>query len=73
MGSGEEGRVALICGVTKDLAGKKVHAGKLLGAVAEKVGGRGGGRPDLAEGGGKDLGALQGALDEVYGLVEGMI
>ncbi len=73
LGSGEEGRVALICGVTKDLAGKKVHAGKLLGAVAEKVGGRGGGRPDLAEGGGKDLGALQGALDEVYGLVEGMI
>ena len=40
------------CGVTKDLAGSKVHAGKLIGAIAQELGGRGGGRPDLAEAGG---------------------
>ena len=48
-------------GVTKDLTGK-VHAGKLAGAVAQAVGGKGGGRPDMAEAGGKDPAALPGAL-----------
>jgi len=71
LGSAQDGKVALICGVTKDLAGKKVHAGKIVGAVAEKVGGRGGGRPDLAEAGGKDAAALAAAVESVYGLIEG--
>ena len=62
--------MALICGVTKDLAGKKLHAGKIVGAVAEKVDGRGGGRPDMAEAGGKNPAALQGAIDSVYAIVE---
>src|SRR5690606_19133388 len=66
LGGGDDGNVALICGVTKDLAGKKVHAGKLVGAVAQEVGGRGGGRPDLAEAGGKDAGKLAAALEGVY-------
>ncbi len=72
LGGTANGNVALISAVTKDLAGKKVHAGKLVGAVAEAVGGRGGGRPDLAEAGGKNSGALPAALEKVYELVSQM-
>jgi alanyl-tRNA synthetase len=53
--------VKLLAMVTKDLAGK-VHAGKLLGAVAEALGGRAGGRPDMAQGGGKDAARVDEAL-----------
>ncbi len=70
LGSGEDGKVALICGVTKDIAGKRVHAGKLIGAIAQEVGGKGGGRPDLAEAGGKDADKLPAALEKVYSLIE---
>ena len=72
LGTTEDGKVALISGVTKDLTGK-VHAGKLVQALAQQVGGSGGGRPDLAEAGGKDTSALESALAGVYGLVEGML
>ncbi len=72
LGGTANGNVALISAVTKDLAGKKVHAGRLVGAVAEVVGGRGGGRPDLAEAGGKNSGALPAALEKVYELVRQM-
>jgi alanyl-tRNA synthetase len=65
-------KVALIVGVTKDLTGK-VHAGKLIKALAEKVGGSGGGRPDLAEAGGKDTSALKSTLSGVPGMVEGLL
>jgi alanyl-tRNA synthetase len=64
--------IALIAAVTKDLTAK-VHAGKLVGAVAQAVGGKGGGRPDLAEAGGKDAVALPAALDGVYASVEKML
>ena len=47
-------------------------AGKLVGAVAQTVGGRGGGRPDMAEAGGNDGAALSAALDRVYELVDEM-
>ncbi len=57
----EDGKVALIAAVTKDLVGK-VQAGKVVGAVAAKVGGKGGGRPDLAEAGGSDPSQLDAAL-----------
>ena len=57
----EEGKVALIVGVTKDLTGK-VQAGKVVGQIAKLVGGSGGGRPDMAEAGGKDVGQLDAAL-----------
>jgi alanyl-tRNA synthetase len=67
-----DGNVAIIAAVTKDLTAK-VHAGKLAGAVAQAVGGKGGGRPDLAEAGGKDASALPAALDAVYASVEGML
>jgi alanyl-tRNA synthetase len=69
LGSASDGNVALIVGVTKDLTGR-VQAGKVIGPVAQKVGGKGGGRPDLAEAGGKDASALDAALDGAYGVVE---
>jgi alanyl-tRNA synthetase len=72
LGSASNGNVALIVGVTKDLTGR-VQAGKVIGPVAEKVGGKGGGRPDLAEAGGKDASALDAALDGAYGVVEGLL
>ncbi len=69
LGSASNGNVALIVGVTKDLT-SRVQAGKVIGPVAQKVGGKGGGRPDLAEAGGKDAAGLDAALDGVYGVVE---
>jgi alanyl-tRNA synthetase len=72
LGSASSGNVALIVGVTKDLTGR-VQAGKVIGQVAQKVGGKGGGRPDLAEAGGKDASALDAALDEAYGVVEALL
>ncbi|MCL6271067.1 alanine--tRNA ligase [Sansalvadorimonas sp. 2012CJ34-2] len=58
------GKISLAAGVTKDLTGK-VKAGDLLKMVAEQVGGRGGGRPDFAQGGGSDAAALPSALASV--------
>jgi alanyl-tRNA synthetase len=72
LGSATNGNVALIVGVTKDLTGR-LQAGKVIGPVAQKVGGKGGGRPDLAEAGGKDASALDAALDGAYGVVEGLL
>jgi alanyl-tRNA synthetase len=72
LGSASNGNVALIVGVTKDLMGR-VQAGKVIGPVAQKIGGKGGGRPDLAEAGGKDASALDAALDEAYGVVEALL
>jgi alanyl-tRNA synthetase len=72
LGSASNGNVSLIVGVTKDLTAR-VQAGKVIGPVAQKVGGKGGGRPDLAEAGGKDAGALDAALDGVYEVVESLL
>ena len=72
LGMPEDGKVALIAGVTKDLTAK-VHAGKLIQALAKQVGGYGGGRPDLAEAGGKDTSALKSALQSVPGLLEPLL
>jgi len=72
VGSATNGNVSLIAGVTKDLT-SRVQAGKIVGIVAEKVGGKGGGRPDLAEAGGKDAGALDSALQDVYKVVEALL
>ena len=72
LGSASDGTVALIVGVTKDLT-SRVQAGKVVGAVAQKVGGKGGGRPDLAEAGGKDASALDAALDGAYSIIEGLL
>jgi alanyl-tRNA synthetase len=72
LGSASNGNVALIVGVTKDLT-SRVQAGKVIGPVAQKVGGKGGGRPDLAEAGGKDAAALDAALDGAYAVVESLL
>jgi alanyl-tRNA synthetase len=72
LGSANNGNVALIVGVTKDLT-NRIQAGKVIGKVAEKVGGKGGGRPDLAEAGGKNPEALDAALGEAYGVVEQLL
>ncbi len=72
LGSASDGNVALIVGVTKDLT-SRVQAGKVIGPVAQKVGGKGGGRPDLAEAGGKDASALDAALQDAYSVVEGLL
>ena len=72
LGSASNGNVSLIVGVTKDLI-SRVQAGKVIGPVAQKVGGKGGGRPDLAEAGGKDAAALDAALAEVYTVVETLL
>jgi len=67
----ENGKVALIAGVTKDLTAK-VHAGKLMQALAPMVGGKGGGRPDLAEAGAKTRGPEK-CLIEYPSLLEGLL
>jgi alanyl-tRNA synthetase len=66
------GKVSLIVGVTKDLTGK-VQAGKIVGQLAAMMGGKGGGRPDLAEAGGSDVGALDGALAKAAEVVAGLM
>ena len=72
LGSATNGNVALIVCVTKDLT-SRIQAGKVIGPVAQRVGGKGGGRPDLAEAGGKDPESLDAALGEAYGVVEGLL
>jgi alanyl-tRNA synthetase len=72
LASADDGKVALITAVTKDLI-PKLHAGKIVQELAKLVGGSGGGRPDLAEAGGKDTSALQNALDQVYPLLDRLL
>lgn len=64
-----EGKVSLIAGVTKDLT-DRVKAGELIGFIAQQVGGKGGGRPDMAQAGGNDVNALPAALESVTAWVE---
>ena len=64
-----EGKVSLVVGVSKDLTGK-IKAGELINMVAEQVGGKGGGRPDMAMAGGTDSVALPKALESVEAWVK---
>jgi alanyl-tRNA synthetase len=61
LASTEDSSVSIVAAVTKDLT-QRIQAGKLVGTLAQAVGGKGGGRPDMAEGGGKDPAALHQAL-----------
>jgi alanyl-tRNA synthetase len=72
LASVEDSNVSIVAAVTKDLTAK-VHAGKLAGALAQAVGGKGGGRPDMAEAGGKDPSGLDAALEAIYKEVEGKL
>ena len=69
LASVNEGKVSLIAGVTRDLTAK-VKAGELVNFVAQQVGGKGGGRPDMAQAGGTDAAALPDALKSVEGWLE---
>jgi len=66
------GEISIVSAVSKDLTGK-VQAGKLVGDVAKAVGGKGGGRPDMAEGAGKDVEQLASALAAVYTKVSALL
>jgi alanyl-tRNA synthetase len=72
LATAEAGKVALITAVTKDLTAR-VHAGKLVQELAKFVGGSGGGRPDLAEAGGKDTSGIENALGQVYPLLDRLL
>jgi alanyl-tRNA synthetase len=63
-----EGKISLAAGVTQDLVGK-IKAGDIVRELTEKLGGKGGGRPDFAQGGGTDSAALPAALESVKALV----
>ena len=65
LASVQEGKVTLIAGVTKDLV-DRLHAGEIVNEVAGRVGGKGGGRPDMAQAGGNNPAALDGALAQVH-------
>ena len=67
-----EGKVAIIAGVTPGLT-KKIQAGKLVGAVAKLVGGSGGGKPEIAEAGGKDQAQIDAALVAAPGLASELL
>ena len=69
LGAVNDGKVSLIAGVTADLTGK-VKAGELVNYVAQQVGGKGGGRPDMAQAGGTDAAKLPGALQSVRPWIE---
>lgn len=69
LGSIEDSKVKLIAGVTRDISGK-IPAGDLVNMIAEQVGGRGGGRPDMAQAGGNNAAALPSALTSVVAWIE---
>ena len=68
LGSAKDGKVILIVMVTNDLA-RRFHAGEIIKEMAPILGGTGGGKPDLAQSGGKDPGKLDAALDALYGII----
>jgi alanyl-tRNA synthetase len=59
----------LICGVTDDLT-DRFHAGEIIKTLSAKVGGKGGGRPDMAQGGGPEIGRIGEALESVFEMLE---
>jgi alanyl-tRNA synthetase len=69
LGAVNDGKVSLIAGVTSDLTAR-VKAGELVNFVAQQVGGKGGGRPDMAQAGGTEPGKLPNALESVKDWVE---
>ena len=73
LGWADEGKVQLVAAVTDDLVKKGAHAGKLVGEVAKVVGGKGGGKPNIAQAGGKEPDKLGQALDLAQKLARGLL
>ncbi|OPX83697.1 MAG: Alanine--tRNA ligase [Pelotomaculum sp. PtaB.Bin013] len=73
LGSPVGDKVNLVAAVTKDLLGRGLHAGKLIKEIASAVGGGGGGRPEMAQAGGKDPSRLGDALEKTYKVAESQI
>jgi alanyl-tRNA synthetase len=71
IGGEKDGKVVLLVAATKDAVAKGIHAGNLLKEMAKEVNGRGGGKPDLAQGGGEDPSRIAAAFDKLYELVKG--
>jgi alanyl-tRNA synthetase len=69
LGSKNQGKVILVCAVTKDLM-DRINAGEIIGRLSSMLGGKGGGRADMAQGGGNRPEALETTLDAVYDMVE---
>ena len=73
LGAASEGKVSLLVYAAPEVVSKGMHAGKLVSELAKKVGGKGGGRPDLAQAGGRDVEQLPAALAEAKSLVQAQI
>lgn len=70
LASPADGKAALVAMLTKDLVQRGLHAGRLIGEIARAMGGKGGGRPDMAQAGAKDISRLDQALELIPGLIE---
>ena len=73
LGAGGEGKVTLVAGISRDLEAKGINAGAWIRSAAEVVGGRGGGKPDMAQAGGKHPEKLSEALDAAKKSIEAML
>ncbi|XXF76649.1 alanine--tRNA ligase [Myxococcaceae bacterium GXIMD 01537] len=71
IGGEKDGKVVLLVAATKDAVAKGIHAGNLLKEMAKEVNGRGGGKPDLAQGGGEDPSRINEAFEKLYELMKG--
>ena len=69
LGSRDQDKVTLLAAASKDIAGIRLHAGQVIGEIAPLVGGKGGGRPDMAQAGGREPAGLEKALERVYSFV----
>ena len=72
-GTDEQGKIMLTAMRTGEEAIQKLHAGKLIKAVSERLDGKGGGRPDMAQGGGKNIAALEEVLKNVPDIVKSIL
>jgi len=72
LGTPQDGKVALVVMVTSDIC-KRISAGQIIKQIAPLVGGAGGGKPELAEAGGKDSSKLADAIEKSYSVVEGLL
>ena len=70
---GKDSKVVIVCGISRDLQDKKLSAGEWIKPVAEAVGGKGGGRPDLAQAGGKQMENIGKALEAAREKIGGML